>query len=206
MFNTQGQEAKTEFLSKSFEPGIVFAHIYGGSVRTASTGTKALELILEGPAPTSTKFEGWAIDKNDPEGPKFKGQSARVSATAYTANFNDNNINTNEILKKIVIIADHVGLRSEIDALSSNPQITSIEQWVDAAIQVLKDQNLYFFLAGKEEEYNGKTITKFSLPKFNFCAVSIDKLPKFDKNNKYHFSPLATKAVNGFDAADDFKI
>lgn len=206
MFNTQGQEAKSGFLSKSFEPGVVFAHIFDGKVRTASTGTKCLELILEGPAPTSQQFEGWAIDKNDPEGPKFKGQSARVTATSYTANFNDNNINTNEILKKIVIIADNLGVRSEIDALSSNSQITSIEQWVDAAIQILKDQNLYFFLAGKEEEYNGKTIVKFSLPKFNFCAVSVDKLPKFDKNNKYHFSPLTTKQVSEFNGNDDFKI
>ena len=65
MFKTEGQEVKGGGLGKSFEPGVVYAHIHSANVRTAKTGKKALELILEGPA--LPNFEGWAIDKENPE-------------------------------------------------------------------------------------------------------------------------------------------
>jgi hypothetical protein len=205
MFKTEGQEIKGGGLGKSFEPGVVLAHIYSANVRTAKTGKKALELTLEGPA--IPNFEGWAIDKEDPEGPKFKGQTARVSATIYTAEFNSDDVNKNEILSKIIIISDELGLRKEIDALSKNAKITSIEEWVEAAINILKGNDIYWFLAGKEDEYNGKTIVKLSLPRYKFCSEDETKLPKFDKTNKWHFSPLTTKSVNGFEPLNnDFNL
>jgi len=205
MFKTEGQEIKGGGLGKSFEPGVVLAHIYSANVRTAKTGKKALELTLEGPA--IPNFEGWAIDKEDPEGPKFKGQTARVSATIYTAEFNSDDVNKNEILSKIIIISDELGLRKEIDALSKNAKITSIEEWVEAAINILKENDMYWFLAGKEDEYNGKTIVKLSLPRYKFCSEDETKLPKFDKTNKWHFSPLTTKSVNGFEPLNnDFNL
>jgi len=205
MFKTEGQEIKGGGLGKSFEPGVVLAHIYSANVRTAKTGKKALEFTLEGPA--IPNFEGWAIDKEDPEGPKFKGQTARVSATIYTAEFNSDDVNKNEILSKIIIISDELGLRKEIDALSKNAKITSIEEWVEAAINILKGNDIYWFLAGKEDEYNGKTIVKLSLPRYKFCSEDETKLPKFDKTNKWHFSPLTTKSVNGFEPLNnDFNL
>lgn len=205
MFKTEGQEVKGGGLGKSFEPGVVLASIYSANVRTAKTGKKALELILEGPAIAG--FEGWAIDKEDPEGPKFKGQTARVSATIYTAEFNSDDVNKNEILSKIILISDELGLRKEIDALSKNAQITSIEAWVEAAVKVLKNNDLYWFLAGKEDEYNGKTITRLSLPRYKFCSEDETKLPKFDKANKWHFTPLSNKPVSGFEPVNnDFNL
>ncbi len=205
MFSTEGQEVKQSGgLNKSLEPGVVFAHIYSGNVRTSKTGKKSLELILEGMA--IPNFEGWAIDKNDPEGPKYKGQSGRVTATIYTADFNSADVNKNEILRKLLVIADELGLRKQVDNITKVEEITSIEQWVEKAIEVLKGNDLYFFLAGKEDEYNGKTIVRLSLPRFKFCSADETKLNKFDKNNKYHYTPLETKSVSGFEANDDFNI
>lgn len=205
MFKTEGQDVKGGGLGKSFEPGVVLAHIYGAQVRTAKTGKKSLEITLEGPSIPG--FEGWAIDREDPEGPKFKGQTARVSATIYTAEFNSDDVNKNEILSKIILISDELDLRKEIDALSKNAKITSIEEWVDAAVNVLKNNDMYWFLAGKEDEYNGKTITRLSLPRYKFCSAEEGKLPKFDRNNKWHFAPLANKPVSGFEpASDDFNL
>ena len=86
MFSTEGQSVKGGGLGKSFEPGVVFAHIYGAQVKTSKTGKKALELTLEGPA--IPNFEGWAIDRENPEGEKYKGQTARVSASIYISEFN----------------------------------------------------------------------------------------------------------------------
>ena len=207
MFSTKGQEVKQGgSTSKSFEAGVVYAHIYSANVRTASTGKKCLELVLEGPA-LPEPFEGWAIDRNNQEGPKFKGQSAKVTATIYTAEYESDDVNKNEILKKIITIADAIGVRDEVDALSGDKTITSIEQWVDAAVNVLKGHNLYFFLVGTEKEYNGKTIVVLSLPKYKFCSDNKDRLDKFDKNNKYHYTALPTKSVGSFEpASDDFNM
>jgi hypothetical protein len=201
MFKTEGQEVKGGGLGKSFEPGVVLAHIYGAQVRTAKTGKKSLEITLEGPAIDG--FEGWAIDKEDPEGAKFKGQTARVSATIYTADFNSDDVNKNEILSKIIVIADQLGLRKKIDNLSKNSKIETIEQWVSAAVQVLKGNDMYWFLAGKEDEYNGKLVIKLSLPKYKFCSEDKTKVTEFDKNNKWHYTPLVTKPVGGFEPVNN---
>ena len=201
MFKTEGQEVKGGGLGKSLEPGVVHAHIYSANVRTAKTGKKALELILEGPA--LANFEGWPIDKDNAEGPKFLGQSSKVTATIYTSDFNSDDVNKNEILNKIITISNELGLRKQIDALSKNTSIKSIEQWVDAAVEILKGNDLYWFVAGKEDEYNGKVIVRLSLPKYKFCSQDETKLPQFDKTNKWHYSPLTTKSVSGFEPVND---
>lgn len=205
MFSTEGQEVKGGGLGKSLEPGVVYAHIYSANVRTSKTGKKTLEFILEGEH--LPNFEGWPIDKDNQDGPKYKGQSSRVGATIYISDFNSDDVNKNEILNKIIVIADELGCRREIDSLSKNAKITTIEQWVEEAVSVLKDRNLYWFLAGKEDEYNGKVIVRLSLPKYKFCSAEESNLNKFDRNNKYHYSPLVTKALTGFEpSGDDFDI
>jgi hypothetical protein len=202
MFSTKGQEVKQGGGSqKSLEPGVVLAHIHSANVRTASTGKKALELVLEGPA--LPDFEGWAVDKDNKDGEKFKGLSGKVSATIYTIDYDSSDINKNDILRKIITFADEAGVRSEIDALSGNGDITTIEEWVEASVNILKEQYLHFFLVGTEKEYNGKTIVVLSLPKFKFCAADSSKLNKFDKNNKYHYVALSNKPVSGFEPAND---
>lgn len=200
MFSTQGQEVKGEGLSKSLQPGVVYAHIFGGRVITSKSGDKkVLELTLEGPA--LPNFEGWAVDKNDPEGQKFAGQSSRVTATSWTDQFNDPNPNKNEIMGKLTVIAQQLGLRPELDQI----QAQTIEDWSAQAIELLKGHDVYFFLKGTEEEYNGKTIVKLSFTKIKFCAADDSKLDKFDKSNKYHYKPLEAKAVSTFaPASTDF--
>lgn len=198
MFSTKGQEVKTGGTSKSFQPGVVYAHIFAGQVRTSKNGDKkSLELTLEGPA--IPDFEGWTIDKNDPEGPKFQGLSARVTATIWTDQHAETNATKNEIMYKIIVIAQELGLRDAVDNISA----VSLEDWVNQAISILKGNNMYFFLNGKEEEYNGKTIVKLSFPRYKFCSVDESKLDTYDKNNKYHFRPLETKPVASFEPVND---
>jgi len=202
MFSTQGQEVKGGGVQKSLQPGVVNAHIVSGTVRTSSKGDKkVLELVLEGPA--LPDFEGWAIDKNNPEGPKFKGQSSKVTATSWTDQFNAQELNKNEILSKIVVIANELGLRKQVDQISASNEVTSIEQWVSLAIDVLKGHDTNWFLKGTEEEYNGKTILKLSLPKYKFVAANKAKLDVFDKTNIYHFKPLApSQKVASFEPSE----
>lgn len=198
MFNTKGQEVKEGGSLKSLQPGVVKAHIVGGQVRTSNKGDKkVLEFILEGPA--IKDFEGWPIDRENPEGPKYKGQSSKVTASMWTDQFTSSDINKNDILNKFVIIAKELGLRSALDNISIANEINSIEEWVEHAIELVSNNDLYFFLKGTEEEYNGKTIVKLSFPKYKFCSVSQDKLDVFDKNNQYHYKKLQSTTVPGFE-------
>lgn len=199
MFSTNGQEVKQGGgISKSFQPGVAYAHITSGQLRTSNKGDKkVLELYLEGPA--LENFEGWPIDRENPDGPKFKGQTARVVATSWTDEFNNTNVSRNEIMYKLTIIATELGLKQELDAIKAN----SIEEWVKEALELVKNGDLYWFLKGTEEEYNGKTIVKLSLPKYKFCNIDEHKLEKFDKNNKWHYKALQTKSVNSFEPAND---
>lgn len=201
MFSTNGQEVKGG-TPKSLQPGVVFAHINSGTLKTSTKGDKkVLELYLEGPA--LDNFEGWPLDKNNPEGPKYKGQTARVTATSWTDQFNNPNITTNEIMYKLSFIAKELGIKDKLDAVQAN----SIEEWVEKAISLMKGQKLYFFLKGSEEEYNDKTFVKLSLPKYKFCSADESKLDKFDKANKYHYKPLDVKSVERFEAVNnDFDI
>jgi hypothetical protein len=205
MFKTEGQEVKGGGQGKSLEAGVVYAHIHSARVRTAKTGSKSLELTLE--APAAPGFEGWAVDRENPEGEKYSGPSAKVSATMYITEYNSDDVNQNEILSKMLVISNQLGLRKEIDNLSKDGSITSIEQWVEKATEILKGHDAYFFLAGKEDEYNGKVIVRLSLPKFKFCSADQSNLNTFDKTNKYHYAPLGNKTVAGFEPINnDFNI
>lgn len=199
MFSTKGQEVKTgNSVDKSFNPGVVYAHIYSGQVKTSSKkDKKVLELVLEGPE--LPNFEGWSVDRNNPDGPKFKGLSAIVTATIWTDQFNETNVMKNEILQKLTVIAAELGLRDAVDNISAS----SLEDWVAQAIDILKGHDIYWFLKGSEEEYNGKTKTRLSLPRYKFCSVNESKLEKFDKNNPYHFKALQTKTVTSFEPVND---
>lgn len=197
MFQTEGQEVKGSGLNRTFEPGVIYAHIFSANVRTAKTGKKSLELMLEGPPLTG--FEGWAVERDKPEGDKFTGQIAKVSATIYTADFNSDDVNKNTILSKIIVMSDQLGMRIAIDNLAKDGTITSIEQWVDRAVALLKDHDMFWFLQAKEDEYNGKIIIRLSLPAFKFCSADEGKLPKFDKTNKYHYGQFVSTKVDSFE-------
>jgi hypothetical protein len=206
MFSTKGQEVKSGGAPKSLQPGVVYAHVISGQVRTSNKGDKkALELTLE--TPPIPNFEGWAIDKDNLDGPKYKGQTGRVMATIWNDQFNENDVNKNDILNKLFVIGKELGIRNSLDNISSVHDIKSIEDWVKHALDLIVGNDLYFFLKGTEEEYNGKTITKLSFPKFKFCNADESKLDVFDKNNQYHFKALQNKPVEKFEAgSDDFNL
>jgi len=113
--------------------------------------------------------------------------------------YNETSPSKNEIMNKLSIIAVELGLKDELDTISAS----SIEDWVAQVAKLLKGKNLYFFLKAQEEEYNGKTIVKLSLPKFKFANADENKLEKFDKNNQYHYKALQTKPVSGFEPVNE---
>ena len=125
-------------------------------------------------------------------------------ATTWTDQHNEPNVMKNEIMYKLTVIADQLGVREDINKVSAE----SLEEWVAKTVAILKGHDAYFFLKGQEEEYNGKTIIKLSLPKYKFVALDEARLDKFDKNNKYHYRALENKTISGFEPAgnDDFSM
>ena len=203
MFSTKGQDVKQGGgTPKSLQPGVVYAHINEGSLRTSNKGDKkCLELYLEGPE--LENFEGWPLDKENPEGPKYKGQVGRVAATIWTDQFDNSNISVNDIMYKLTVIAKELDLQDELNAIEA----VTIEKWVKAVINLVKGKKLYWFLKGSEEEYNDKTIIKLSLPKYKFISTDETKLDKFDKTNKYHYKALTKSNVSSFEpATNDFEM
>lgn len=196
MFTTNGQQLSTG-TSKSIQAGVVYARVISGQLKTSGKGDKkAVELYLETEA--LDNFEGWPIDRDNPEGPKHKGQTGRVMATVWTDEFNNPNIAKNEIMSKLTVIAQELGVRDQVNMVTAS----TIEEWVQKVLMIIKDQYAFWFLKGQEEEYNGKTYVKLSLPKYKFVSKDKSKLDEFDKNNKYHFKALEVKPVTGF--GDEF--
>jgi hypothetical protein len=112
---------------------------------------------------------------------------------------NETSPSKNEIMNKLSIIAVELGLKDELDQINAS----SIEDWVAQVAKLVAGKNLYFFLKGQEEEYNGKTIVKLSLPKFKYASAYEDKLDVYDRNNQYHFKALQNKPVAGFEPVND---
>ena len=112
---------------------------------------------------------------------------------------NETSPSKNEIMNKLSIIAVELGLKDELDQINAS----SIEDWVAQVTKLVAGKNLYFFLKGQEEEYNGKTIVKLSLPKFKYASAYEDKLDVYDRNNQYHFKALQNKPVAGFEPVND---
>lgn len=202
MFNTQGQELKEGGIPKSIQPGIVYARIVSGQLKTSSKkDKKCLELFLE--TEPIDNFEGWAVDRDNPEGPKFKGQVGRISATSWTDQFNENNLSKNEIMAKLTGIAQELGLRDQLNAVSAS----TIDEWVEKGLKIIEGQYAWWFVKGAEEEYNGKTVIKLSLPKYKYVSIDPLRLEKFDKANKYHYRALESKPVSSFaPAGNDFDL
>ena len=192
MFSTKGQEVKKGFgPSKSKQPGIVYAHINSMYLVTSGKGDKkALFFNLETP-PVGGDFEGWAIDKNNPDGEKYKGQIGKITASAWTTEFNSTNPDENDIVYKVLVIADEMGLSEEV----ANIEAPNIEEWIANVNKILCNKNIYFFVKGKEREYNGKTLVDLLLPRYKFASEDKNKLDVFDKSNKYHYQSLTSTSM-----------
>lgn len=185
MFNTKGQELNNA--PKTFGMGVHYAKVSKVEVKTSGSGKKALNLVLES-EPMPEGFEGVAINREDKEGPKYKGQVAFVQGTNWLSqeDFSVSDVKKNEILNKMLTFGKELGIKDKMDEINAE----SLEDWVAQAHDMIKSDYLYFFLAGEENEYNDKVNIKLRLPKFKFAARDKSNLEEFDKTNKYHFRPL----------------
>jgi hypothetical protein len=172
----------------------------------------AKHLILHVETEPIEGFEGFALDKDNPEKGHYAGQIGRVKASQYA--FADGVTKTGINIQRDRSIL--IFLQSLCKTLGINDWFTgqdgkhdTIEDFVDAfnASAPIKDKYLEFCIAGKE--YEGKTgytnydmwLPKADNRKYAFGEIEEGKVITFDESK--HLKKLETKEVKSF-GDDDF--
>jgi hypothetical protein len=167
----------------------------------------AKHLILHVETEPIAGFEGFALDKDNPEKGHYDGQIGRIKASQYA--FADGKTKTGiEIQRDRSIL---IFLQSLCKTFGVNEWFTeqdgkhdTIEDFVDAfnASAPIKDKYLEFCVAGRE--YEGKTgytnydmwLPKSENRKYSFGEIEEGKVITFDESK--HLKKLETKEVKSF--------
>jgi len=167
----------------------------------------AKHLILHVETQPIADFEGFALDKDNPEKGHYDGQIGRVKASQYA--FADGVTKTGINIQRDRSIL--IFLQSLCKTLGVNDWFTeqdgkhdTIEDFIDAfnASAPIKDKYLEFCVAGRE--YEGKTgytnydmwLPKSENRKYSFGEIEEGKVITFDESK--HLKKLETKEVKSF--------
>jgi hypothetical protein len=167
----------------------------------------AKHLILHVETEPIAGFEGFALDKDNPEKGHYDGQIGRIKASQYA--FADGETKTGIKIQRDRSIL--IFLQSLCKTFGVNEWFTeqdgkhdTIEDFVDAfnASAPIKDKYLEFCVAGRE--YEGKTgytnydmwLPKSENRKYSFGEIEEGKVITFDESK--HLKKLETKDVKSF--------
>jgi hypothetical protein len=184
-------------LPKSFSPGNHTAKINSISLRwpeyLKKKGEKAYEVVLDlETRPIGDSFEGWLVDKEQKDGPRVLGQTARVKTRKWP--YKDGSWTGNgktikfdmvlDILKVIQLLEEEAGSTFLKD---TSDKFDTIEEIVEAFNKAQPFKDIYFkWCVGGEEEVSEEGFSKYYM-----------FLPKFEKgyklfaneNNAQHILP-----------------
>jgi hypothetical protein len=173
----------------------------------------AKHLILHVETEPIEGFEGFALDKDNPDKGHFKGQIGRIKASQYAYADGETKSGIKIQRDRSVLIF----LQSLSKALGVNDwfveqdgQHETIDDFVEAfnATAPIKDKYLEMCIAGKEYlNKNSYTSYDMWLPKaenkkYAFGEVEAGKVIKYDEAK--HLKKLEVKDVNNFGDDDDF--
>ncbi len=181
-------------LSKTIKPGNITAKINNIQLDDFKFIEGAVHLVLNLETEPIEGFEGFFIDKDNPDLGHYKGQIGKVQASQYA--FADGTTKSGikiERDKNVLIFLKKVcaALGKDEWFLSQNNKHNTIHEFIDAfnRDKVSKDIFLDFCVAGKEyENKNGYTAYNLFLPKNNtgkyvFGEINSPKVMVFAENN-----------------------
>jgi hypothetical protein len=213
MLNTENISTESR-LSKTILPGNVIAKINDITIEAPVYDLTALHVILHLETVEQTgDFEGFLIDKDNPAGPRYKGQIGHVKASYFpykdgVAPKTGTIFNRDQsILKTLAILAKALGKSAELNAVSASV----IEQYIPLAAKVLSgDKFLKWCVAGKEyDNKQGFTNYDLYLPKselgkyaFEQLSASPSKVLTFNEGDHIKKKTAAAQ-VNSFAPAAD---
>ena len=199
-------------IPKTFGPGNIHARITGIFLQVPGFDQhlKPYYLVynLEGPE-QGDGFEGFLVDKNNPNGARHKGQVGQVKASYWPFKDGVNPKNTSQVFKRddsivtaLLILAKALGKEEQYNQLGA----PNIEQFVELASDLLSgDKFLAWCVGGKEyDNKQGYLNYDLFLPKgdngryvFEQLSASPSKLQTFDES-KHIVKKAPAKQVNNF--------
>lgn len=165
----------------------------------------------------SDDFEGYPIDDNNPEGPKYEGLIGNVKTSTFAFKDGFNTRINAHITRDEEILKALLGFCTELDCVQwfrdAHGKYDTIEEWVDAfnTAKPFEGKYLEFCVAG--EQYvsrEGKNKTTLHLPKlekvdgvWNLPYKSlVSQKPLIQYNEETHFKKPYSEPVENFKGSD----
>jgi len=221
MFSTKNVSANR--VSPVIGPGNHKVKINSLSFDATPYDPQAFNIILNVETePVGGEFQGFLVDADNQNGPRYKGQVGRVRMSPYP--YKDTTLPTgrkivaaDEMVKAIAFLADVTGKRDEVDMIEAN----SLEQFSNACKQIFKNtEYINACIGGREWENNdGYVNVDLHLPRLSKTGLPLEAVGStagrlLTFNYDEHVRKLVKKeaaATSGFEptsgnSGDDFDL
>jgi len=224
MLSTSGMSAGSGKEKPVIEPGNQVVKINSVTFDQTPYDADAYNITLNIESkPIDGEFQGFLVDQNNPNGPRYQGQVGRVRFSPYaykdTTLANGNEISRDtEVMKAMIFLSEALGKRAELDKISAN----TIEEFMTACNSLFSGSEYVNMCLGSREWENkdGYINNDLFLPKLSKAGVPIEalgtepsRLLTYDSNNNNHLRKVVKKVsptTNNFEPAkttgDDFDL
>ena len=224
MLNTSGMSAGSGKEKPVIGPGNQVVKINSITFDVTPYAADAFNIMLHVESePMQGEFQGFLLDPNNPNSPRYEGQVGRVRFSQYaykdTILPNGNEISRDtEVMKAMIFLSEQIGKRTELDAIQAN----TIEDFMVKCNSVLSGPTFMNVCLGTREWENkeGYVNNDLYLPKMSKAGIPLEalgvensRLITYNVNDKNHYRPIVVKdvpATNSFEpaavAGDDFDL
>tara|TARA_Y100000385_G_scaffold59718_1_gene57852 strand:- start:4089 stop:4763 length:675 start_codon:yes stop_codon:yes gene_type:complete len=224
MLSTSGMKAGSGKEKPVIGPGNQVVKINSITFDVTPYAADAYNIILHVESePMEGDFQGFLVDPNNPNSPRYAGQVGRVRFSQYAYKDailpNGNEISRDtEVMKAMIFLSEQIGKRTELDAIQAN----TIEEFMTKCNSVLSGPTFLNVCLGTREWENkeGYINDDLYLPKLSKAGIPLEalgvensRLITYNINDKNHYRPVVKKDVpttNAFEpaqaAGDDFDL
>lgn len=180
MLSTSGMSAGSGKEKPVIEPGNQVVRINSVTFDQTPYDADAYNITLNVESrPMNGEFQGFLVDQNNPNGPRYKGQVGRVRFSPYaykdTTLANGNEISRDtEVMKAMIFLSEALGKRAELDKISAN----TIEEFMIECNSLFSNSEYVNMCLGAREWENkdGYINNDLFLPKLSKAGVPIEAL------------------------------
>tara|TARA_R110000787_G_scaffold124466_2_gene235466 strand:+ start:211 stop:885 length:675 start_codon:yes stop_codon:yes gene_type:complete len=224
MLNTSGMSAGSGKEKPVIGPGNNVVKINSITFDVTPYAADAFNIMLHVESqPMDGEFQGFLVDANNPNGPRYQGQVGRIRFAPYPYKDailpNGSEISRDtEVMKAMIFLSEQLDKRKELDAIQAN----TIEDFMSQCGAVLSGPTYLNMCFGTREWENkeGYVNNDLYLPKLSKAGVPIEalgvensRLITYNPSDKTHYRALVKKDVlptSGFEPAsatgDDFEL
>ena len=224
MLSTSGMSAASGKEKPVIGPGNQVVKINSITFDVTPYAADAFNIMLHVESePMEGEFQGFLVDANNQDGPRYQGQVGRIRFSQYaykdTILPNGNEISRDtEVMKAMIFLSEQIGKRTELDAIQAN----TIEDFMLKCNEVLSGPTFMNMCFGTREWENkeGYVNNDLYLPKMSKAGIPLEalgvensRLITYNPTDKNHYRPIVQKDVpmtNAFEptatAGDDFDL